>query len=182
MNELKKIKEGDAAAFSRVYSAYLSKLEGYIYAKTRSRYLAEEVAQISFEKLWKNRGAIKEDLPLEAQLFQITKTTLIDEIRKQNNLLGTLRKVAEQPPAGEYWDQIRLKEINAVFHKNLEAMPPVRREIFALSRLEGLSNKEIAYVLSVSVKTVEKHITLALRQLRKHFLFLLLVLERIFLK
>jgi RNA polymerase sigma-70 factor (ECF subfamily) len=54
-------------------------------------------------------------------------------------------------------------------------MPAVRRKVFELSRIEGLSYKEIATELSLSIKTVEHHIALALKQLR-HFMGLLPVL------
>ena len=46
-------------------------------------------------------------------------------------------------------------------------MPPQRRSVFLMSRTRGLSNKEIAENLQISVKTVERHMTLALAELRK---------------
>ena len=49
-------------------------------------------------------------------------------------------------------------------------MPPQRRKVFLMSRRESLSNKEIAQKLSLSEKTVERHITLALTDLRKKHL------------
>ncbi|MBD1420593.1 RNA polymerase sigma-70 factor [Sphingobacterium chuzhouense] len=177
---LRKIKAGDEVAFGKVYQEYFPKLLNYIYSKTQSWFLAEEVTQITFVKLWKNRSRINEDLAIEIQLFRIAKTSLIDEIRKQNNLIAALREFSQQEVSSGVWDQIQLKEINTMLQKGIEQMPPVRKQIFTLSRIEGYSNKYIAEELSISIKTVEKHITLAIKQLRKYFLIFILIVQKLF--
>ena len=166
MNTIALIKEGNEAAFEEVYRDFYNKLYFFVLGKTRSDYLAEETVQITFIKLWQRRASLNENIPLAAQVFQIARTSLIDLIRKQNNFIAALQQVREQPVSGSRWDELNLKELNGQFNKGLAGMPPVRKQIFTLSRVEGLSNKEIAGRLSVSVKTVEKHITLAIKQLR----------------
>ncbi|GAB3425888.1 sigma-70 family RNA polymerase sigma factor [Niabella aquatica] len=177
---LRKIKDGDEAAFGEVYYEYFPKLLNYLYSKTQSRFLAEEVTQITFIKFWENRLRINEELPVEVQLFRIAKTSLIDEIRKQNNLIAAVKHLSKRSVSGELWDQLQLREINAIFQKGIEEMPPVRKKIFTLSRMEGYANKQIAEELSISMKTVEKHITLAIKQLRKYFLIFIMILQRLF--
>lgn len=166
LNTIALIKEGNEAAFEEVYRDFYNKLYFFVLGKTRSDYLAEETVQITFIKLWQRRASLNENIPLAAQVFQIARTSLIDLIRKQNNFIAALQQVREQPVSGSRWDELNLKELNGQFNKGLAGMPPVRKQIFTLSRVEGLSNKEIAGRLSVSVKTVEKHITLAIKQLR----------------
>ncbi|MFT3904222.1 MAG: RNA polymerase sigma-70 factor [Niabella sp.] len=177
---LRKIKDGDEVAFGKIYKEYFPKLLNYIYSKTQSSFLAEEVTQITFIKLWQNRSRINEDIPVEVQLFRIAKTSLIDEIRKQNNLIAAIKEFSKYPVSGELWNQIQLREINTILQRGMESMPPARKKIFMLSRIEGYSNKEIAEELSVSLKTVEKHITLAIKQLKKYFLILIIIVQRLF--
>jgi RNA polymerase sigma-70 factor (ECF subfamily) len=58
-------------------------------------------------------------------------------------------------------------ETNARLQKDIESMPAQRRTVFKMSRYEHMSNLEIAIKLNLSVRTVEKHIELALKDLRK---------------
>jgi RNA polymerase sigma-70 factor (ECF subfamily) len=57
-------------------------------------------------------------------------------------------------------------ETNTRLRNNIEALPPQRRTIFKMSRFDHMSNTEIAVKLNLSVRTVEKHIELALKDLR----------------
>jgi RNA polymerase sigma-70 factor (ECF subfamily) len=68
-------------------------------------------------------------------------------------------------PAVEDW--YNYVETNARLRSDIESMPPQRRTIFKMSRYENLSNMEIAIRLNLSVRTVEKHIELALKDLRR---------------
>jgi RNA polymerase sigma-70 factor (ECF subfamily) len=58
-------------------------------------------------------------------------------------------------------------ETNTLIKNNIEALPPQRRTIFKMSRYDHMSNIEIAVKLNLSVRTVEKHIELALKDLRR---------------
>ena len=60
-------------------------------------------------------------------------------------------------------------ELREEIYKAMEELPPRTREVFELSRIQGLKNKEIAARLDISVKVVEKHITKTLSALRKRF-------------
>jgi RNA polymerase sigma-70 factor (ECF subfamily) len=69
-----------------------------------------------------------------------------------------------QNPNVEEW--MSFAETNVRLRHNIEALPPKRRAIFMMSRYEHMSNMEIAVKLNLSVRTVEKHIELALKDLR----------------
>jgi RNA polymerase sigma-70 factor (ECF subfamily) len=77
LNTVAAIKDSDEFVFQEVFTQYHDKLYFYILSKTKSAYLAEEVVQITFFKLWKYRSSLKENIPLINQLFRITKTTLM---------------------------------------------------------------------------------------------------------
>jgi len=166
-NILHHIRTGDIAGFQTAYQLYHTKLYFFALKHTRSAYLAEETVQLTFIKLWENKTSLSPDIDLSPQLFRIAKSTMIDllrkEIRRQTHH-ATLA-TAGNAPTHETPDLAAKDDLSQVYD-TIEQMAPVRQKVFRLSRLEGLSHKEISEQLSISPKTVENHIGRALRQLK----------------
>jgi|SRR5687767_10459245 RNA polymerase sigma-70 factor (family 1) len=167
LNMIAAIKEGDALIFSELFNEYHHKVYFYTLSKTHSPYIAEETTQLTFIKLWHYRANLDETLPISRQIFRIAKTTCIDLLRKEAGQAKLVqvksgRPTAEQPVT----DAFEVKEMQQQLAHAVQNMPPVRRKVFELSRYEFKSHKEIAQLLSLSVKTVENHIALAIKQLR----------------
>jgi RNA polymerase sigma-70 factor (ECF subfamily) len=174
------IKRGDAFAYEQTFVQYRDKVYFYFLKKTRSVEDAKDLLQITFLKLWKYRHSLSEDYLLEQHLFQIARTVFIDYLRHENKVVKMKRTVRErfqQTPAIYTPTDF---DLQARLHSALSAMPQLRKKIFELNRLQGYSYKEIAEILSISVKTVDNNLSKALRQLRKIFLLLLLILINIF--
>jgi RNA polymerase sigma-70 factor (family 1) len=169
------LKEGDALIFSELFNEYHQKVYYYTLSKTHSQYIAEETTQLTFIKLWHYRGSLDESLPISQQVFRIAKTTCIDLLRKEAVQLKLLQ-AKKQPDIQQTntSEAVEVKELQQKLAAIVQTMPPVRRKVFEMSRYEFRSHKEIAQLLSLSVKTVENHIALALKQLR-HFLMLMLL-------
>ena len=76
-----------------------------------------------------------------------------------------------EPPAGVVIndDSVQFHELDVRIRKFIASMPEQRRKVFLLSRYRGLSNKEIADMLGLSVRTVDRHINMALTSLKKEF-------------
>lgn len=180
MSLIHQIKMDDDKAFEEAFNTYHRKLYYYVLSKTQSDFQAEEIVQLTFIKLWKYRSSLNEELPLSAQIFRITKTVLIDQFRKEclninlKNNLGTNPTFEVNAATSNLFKSDLIKHLQY----RLNQMPPVRRKVFELSRFEELSHKEIASRLSISPKTVENHINLSLKYLRKYFTlpFLLFIL------
>ena len=170
--------------FRQVFNEYHSKLYYFILAKTQSEYLAEEVVQDTFIKLWKYRYGLNESLSISTQLYRIATTTLIDLLRKNNTAASVLKELKHQesgwvPDASV--DRIAEKELALKISNAVQKLPPMQRKVFELSREEGLSYREIAEKLSISVKTVEIHISKALKFLKSRLTgFIILVLLKLF--
>jgi RNA polymerase sigma-70 factor (ECF subfamily) len=180
LNLIAAIKTGDESVFEKVYSLHHEKLYFYILKKTTSTYLAEEVVQLTYIKLWNYRERLSEEIPLEVQLFRIAKTTLIDLLRKNANQRMMLQQYSDIIPVGNenVISSLVRKETSERINAIVETLPPVRKKVFQLSRESGLTHKEIAEKLSLTTKNVENHIAKAIKQIRKALqtLFIIAVL------
>lgn len=161
------IRSGDHTALEQVYDEWHERLYGYFYKRTNSRYLAEELVQITFIKLWNSRHLLSDEWPLQVQLFRIMKTSLIDVLRKELRDARAWQQynrhvAASRDIVTEEEDDTQLEVIREI----MEAMPPVRKKVFHMSRYLGFSYKQIALQLAISPRTVENHIAQALKQLR----------------
>ena len=155
--------------FFKIYHFWYMKLYSFVYLKTKSPEMAEDVVQQTFLKVWERRNLFNEDIKFSSQLFQIARTTLIDELRK----LAQSRKYQEHEKpflATQYIDlerQLIFKDQLAYVKKIIKEMPLMRQKVFFMHKIEQLTHKEIAQELSISIKTVENHITLAFKYLKK---------------
>lgn len=164
LNYIQSIKEGDHISFEIVFKLWHKKVYAYFFKKTASGDQAKELTQMAFIKLWNFKHTLSEDHPLDLQLFKIAKTTLLDYFRKLANDERNLKlyyhkaseDVVEQDQSFDTKEQLDLV---------LNLLPPTRKKVFVLNRLHGYSYKEISEQLSISPRTVEKHISLAMKQL-----------------
>ncbi len=170
------LKQGDEFIFDEIFNEFHQKVYYYILLKTKSVYLAEEVTQLTFIKLWNNRARLDESVRLSSQVFRIAKTTCIDLLRKKANQLALIATAKEgHPSTNEVSESLESQELQYKLDQEVQKMPPMRRKIFELSRFESKTYKEIAQILYLSEKTVENHIGLALKQLRRIFFFFFLL-------
>jgi len=163
-NYIQNIREGDHLSFEIVFKLWHRKVYAYFFKKTASANQAEELTQLAFIKLWRFKHTLSEDFPLDVQLFKIAKTTLLDYFKKianENRNLQIYHLELMENSAAES----KLYEAKQELEVVLKCLPPTRKEVFVLNRLHGYSYKEIAEKLSISPRTVEKHISLATKQL-----------------
>lgn len=170
-----------ASAFEDLFLLWNRKIYHYALSKTASTYIAEETVQRVFIKLWNNLHHKEVDIKIEAQLFCIAKTTLLDVVKEERRR-QTYALDPEYPQAHNHTplEVYRIKELQQQLDSVINQMPQARKTVFRMSRFENLSYKEIAQQLSISPKTVENHISLALQTLRKAFYHFLLPLTIIF--
>lgn len=164
---LQNLISGCDKTFAKVYHTYQAQAYTYLLRRTGSESMAEELLQMSFIKLWKNAGNLNPNLPLNAQLFRICRTVMIDEIRRQSAIKTTENLYFEQFQDSSSHNEALSTQLRRDIHSALSELPPARKKIFELSRLEGYSHKEIAENMSISIRTVEDHIGKALKLLRR---------------
>lgn len=166
---ISKIKEGDATAFQELFYAYKDALFGYACKLCRSPEMAEEAVQEVFMKVWINRQQLDPSLSIKAYLhtavrhcvFNILKKAALDEALRQSIF-------HHQPVAvNTTEDAVHAADLQRAKSRVLDMLPPQRKLIFCLSRMEGLSHEEIALRLGISKNTVKDQIVKASRFLRQ---------------
>jgi RNA polymerase sigma-70 factor (ECF subfamily) len=173
-DRLQNMKDGDRQAFHDFYFDQHAKLYHYIFRYTRSAWLAEETVQMSFVKLWETREKLSPSYSLTTQLFRIAKSTLIDLLRK--NAIRKTEPLPDYDIAASSAETIYTEAKDELQYtlNIIRKMPPAQQKAFSYSRIDDFSHKEIAEKLSISTKTVETHITRAVKHLKKtiHLLFM----------
>jgi RNA polymerase sigma-70 factor (family 1) len=170
---IKELKNGNEFYFRQVFDLYHQKLYFFILYKTKSEYIAEEVAQMAFTKLWQCRHTLQEEYTISTQLFRIATTILIDFLRKYNNkdaVTAGLDVLVIEKGIDSTTEKMSGAELQKRISEAVNDMPPVRKQVFEMSRDQGMTYREIAETLSVSSKTVETHIYKALKQIKKHII------------
>jgi len=174
MEHIKAIKEDNHQIFTQVYDQYHTQIYSFILLKTRSEYIAEEVTQLTFIKLWKQRNQLNEQLGIHIQIFGMARQVMIDLLRKESNRFKYEGESANTPFTDSLITAIESKDLLQIMKQDIENMPKMRRIVFELSRKQGLTHKEIAQLYSISPKTVEYHIGKALMQLKQHIYSIML--------
>jgi RNA polymerase sigma-70 factor (family 1) len=166
MDEVFSIRNGCIKTFDATYQMYSGKIYTFIFRQCREEVIAEEVVQQVFVRLWEKRESLSLQHSLSSQLFRMSKSIFIDELRKAATFREYQEKIHKTREPAYFENTLEHKEALQMVYAAIEQMPPVRKKVFEMSRLEHLSYHEIAEQLAISPKTVENHISLALKDLR----------------
>lgn len=153
--------------FEQAYNDYFEIISRFLNYYTHDRYVIEEVVQDVFVKLWEDSYG-KDIEYIKTYLYRSARNRVLNYLRNNENRAMILEK----------WAQLELENIHSedtteqdkflfVLQAAVDALPSKCKEIFILSRKEELTYKEIANVKSLSVKTVENQMGIALKKIRE---------------
>lgn len=156
--------------FLEIYRAFYGKVFTFVLSLVRSKANAQDITQNIFMKLWKNRKNLEHIKSMDDYLFILSKNACMDYFRKASR---------KKENSTDVFDEFLLSRIVSSPEKRIDALsdieelrhvieslPSKRRDIFIMSRFDGLSNDEIASILGVSKKTVENQISLATKKIK----------------
>ena len=170
-------KGGDEKAFEMLFSVFFPRLNDFAAKVIKDDVISQDMVQEVFVKLWEKRDAIA-SINIGALLFRMVRNRCIDYI-KQMRVLNN--RIIEFDGLSRYEELYRIdfvgndpyilieKELQLEIEKTLSELPERCREVFILSRLKGLKNREISEKLQISIKNVERHIHRALNHFRKTY-------------
>lgn len=168
---LSRITQGDEKAFRELFDLYRDRLYGYIYRIIKSREVAEELVMDVFMKIWLGKAMLPGISRFDSFLFRIAFNQSIDFLRVagRDPVLHELIWENLQYAADQRTDAHLLEEEYAQkLRQAVGLLPPQRGKIFRMSRIEGLSHREIAARLRISHHTVNNHIVEAKNFLRSY--------------
>lgn len=157
------IKNGDHFAFDKIFQKYGSTLYLFVVSIIKDEAESEEIVQDIFLKIWKNRKELQPDSSFKSYLYTIAlnaskkfyRKKLLEDKYKQDIALELSTHKSEDINVIEY--QNLLDYVDTIINK----LPASRREIFILSKKEGLKNSEIAQKLNISEQTVKNQLVTA---------------------
>lgn len=168
---LERVKSSDTEAFRLLFEKYQPVLFRYVLASVRDADAAHDIVQETFLRVWNHRASLQPDLSFTAYVLRVGGNLLRDHAkhREVRTRLEASIPLAVPPshddPEAASHSNLLQERITEVIRTKL---PQRCREVFILSRMEGMSNAEIGAALNISVKTVENQITRAQKILRKH--------------
>ncbi len=165
----KKIQGGDIGEFERLFTRNYKALCQVAFKILKDMDTAEDIVQEFFYQFWKNRESISLRLSLNAYLYQSVRNNSLHylghmDIREKYSF--EIKNDFKQQIFTET-DEVGYAELNKVVEQTLCSLPERCSLVFRLNRFEGKKYREIADMLSISVKTVEADMGKALQMFRK---------------
>lgn len=161
------IKRGDHSAFKTFFEKHHSYLYHFLLKKGLSDQQAEDLVQQAFVIIWEKRSSIDETKSLKAYLFRIAYTRMLNVFRdtaKFEEVENLDHQEAESENTSE--KEVEAKELGNAIEASIASMPEKRQAVFRLCFIQEFTYKEAAEFLEVSIKTIENHMGLALKDLR----------------
>ena len=165
---IRRLKKEDKSAVDELFGYYYPRLYHFSKSILKIENDIDDILQEVFVRIWLNRQKIGNAETFNSYIFTITKHEILNLIRaklREQTFKDQLflRSVAEEYHTA---NSLEFGEIKAGIDKIVASLPDKRQQVFNLSRTEGLSNREIARQLNISEKTVEDHITHAIRHIK----------------
>jgi len=166
---LLRLQQGDSDAFNSIYVLYQRRIAWNLLRLLKSEELVQDVMQDLFLKVWDNRRNIDPSKSFRSYLFKIAENMVYDIFRKatlDEKLFEQLMRASENSYS-HIEENIFATEKQQSLHNAINLLPPQRRQVFTLCKLEEKSYKEVAELLGISHATINDHLNKANQFLRK---------------
>lgn len=152
--------------FKTLFDTYFDDIRRYVFYRSGDENIATDIAQDTFMRIWEKQMII-DPKTIKGLLFKIANDLFISNYRKQKVAFNFFNTFIPNEKSLTPEDEISFKELERTYETALKSMPEKQRVVFLMSRIDELKYKEIADQLNLSVKAVEKRMSLALEHLKK---------------
>lgn len=168
INLYQKVKGDDRRALTQLFTVYYSSLCNFALPIVKKPELAEELVADVFFVLWRDRHHLDITYSVKAYLFRAVRNRALRIVSGKNAIHEEIENystpmVLNHTPESDYL----YKELSTAYQKAYDSLPTRCKQVFKLSKIDGLKYQEISYVLNISVKTVENQMFKALKVIRQ---------------
>lgn len=165
---IERIKAGDKSALTILYDSYCKQLLVFSYNIFKDRELCEEIVQDVFIDIWNRRSEIEIKLSLRSYLYASVRYKIFAELRKGKNVnVELFEDINSRLQYSTPETKMIHDELEQQVRQIIDNLPDKCQLVFKMSRNEELTHKEIAEKLGISTRTVETHISNALKVLKE---------------
>jgi len=180
LDELKNITDQDLAllikgeekdAFRELFVRYAPRIYKFALSYLKNKNDAEEIVQNVFLKIWEKRNSIKTSENIKAFIFTITANKIYDFIRRKKieHTFHNYTMLNYGNNENNSWNSIVYKEVQQTIFSLANKLPSQQQKVFNLSKMDGLTNDEIAIKMGISKRTVENDLYRAILFLKQNF-------------
>lgn len=163
------VARGSEEAFAGLFDTYRDKLYSFILAISGNAEVSEDVVQDVFLKIWQDKQGLMQIQNFNAYLFRMAHNHILNLLQRKAKEILILGEMARQANTSkEIYADLDFKEAYDAYQKAVESLPVRQKQVFILSRQQGLKQEEIARRLDISVTTVKSHMQSAMRSIRMH--------------
>lgn len=157
------VRKGDHHAFDQLFRKYSPALYSFVFSIIKDEPGSEEIVQDTFLKIWEKRDELQTGFSFKSYLFTIAVNAAKKGYRKKLRENKYKQELATELGHNGSTDLSVIEYRNLLDYVNLiiERLPPARREIFIMSRKDGLQNAAIAKILNISEQTVKNQLVSA---------------------
>ena len=161
----------DESAFRELYLRYKDRLWHYSFTLLKSKDECDDLVQEIFIRFWESRFFINPELSISSFLYTMTRNRILNFFRNTDVELRVKTVLAhtDSVEIESIEDDLIFSDYLKIFMNAINKLPPQRKRIFNLSRVEHKSHKEIAAQLGISISTVQEHISESLRFIKIYF-------------
>ena len=166
---LERLGKGDKDAFAALYGKYAGQCANFALMLLKDKDAARDITHDVFVRIWNQREHIAGVTSFSPYLYRMVKNEVLlycSRTQINRRYMDYLSSATEEFRAFTD-EETDFEDLRISVAMAVDKMPGQRARVFAMSRMEGLSHQKIAELLGISVRTVEKHITNALHDIRE---------------
>lgn len=170
---MQRLSAGNEDAFGELFGRYYPRVCAFVGCIVKEESTAEDIAQDIFLKIWERRDIFQGRVAsFNGYVYRMARNAALNAIRQMTNIdWEQYIQIEETLPDESFEKEYYSREKELFIRLVVCRMPEQRRRIFEMSRYAGMDNQAIADELKISKRTVENHLTLALKNYARHWPF-----------